>query len=94
MEIWLASTLVALGALVAWTLQRAHATSPVDELRADAVWIRERYPEIYVAILKQPGGRVAAAAGHAEEYVASWLGEFDRREQDNERVLSEWRVSA
>jgi hypothetical protein len=96
MEIWPASTLVALAALVAWMLlrQRAHATSPVDELRADAVWIRERYPEIYVAILKQPGGRVAAAAGHAEEYVASWLGEFDKREQDNERVLSEWRVPA
>ena len=96
MEIWLASMLVALCALVAWTLQRqrARATSPVDELRADAVWIRERYPEIYVAILKQPGGRVAAAAGRAEEYVASWLGEFDKREQGNERVLSEWRVSA
>ena len=72
----------------------ARFRSPADELRADAVWIRERFPEIYVAILKQPGGRAAAAVGQAEEYVASWLGEFDRREQDNDRVLSEWRIPA
>jgi hypothetical protein len=58
--------------------RRARSRSPIDELRADAVWLRERFPEIYVAILRQPGGRAAATAGHAEEYVATWLGRFDR----------------
>jgi hypothetical protein len=90
-----------------WPFRRTRSKSPIDELRADAVWVRERFPEIYVAILKQPGGRAAAAVGQAQEYVASWLGEFDEKVQNEgdrtddsvlrqprERVLSEWRVPA
>ena len=79
--LWLfAWTPVALLAFVVWTMghPRARPTSQIDALRADAAWIRREHPSVYLTILAQPGGHSAAAAGRAEEYVAAWLGEFDR----------------
>jgi hypothetical protein len=93
-------TPVALLAFVVWTTldPRAHRTSHRDELRADAAWMRREHPSVYVTILDQPGGSAAAAAGrgHADEFVASWLGELDRRarRKGDRAVLSEWRMPA